>query len=43
MATLNYPRCMVCGYPANAGGCKECQKWYCKTHIWRHPNCKEGR
>lgn len=40
---MKYVKCPVCGYPANAGGCKACGMWFCKEHIYRHKNCEEGR
>ena len=38
-----YPKCMKCGGVANAGGCKVCELWFCKEHIYRHDGCSEGR
>jgi hypothetical protein len=40
---MNYMKCGVCGIPANGGGCQSCQRWFCKDHMYRHPNCEEGR
>lgn len=41
--SFTYVKCPVCAMPANGGGCKGCGRWYCKEHIYRHPNCEEGR
>lgn len=43
VSKLSYPKCRQCGGVAFAGGCPECQYWYCNDHIHRHNNCSEGR
>jgi len=42
--------CKVCKVKFNQGNkgmtmnvCIECIEYYCNDHIWRHPNCTEGR
>ena len=42
--------CSVCGVKFGQGNkgqtlnvCIECLEYVCNEHIWRHPNCSEGR
>lgn len=42
--------CSVCGVRFGQGNkgqalnvCIECLEYVCNEHMWRHPNCSEGR
>ena len=42
--------CIVCGVRFGQGNkgqalhvCAECLNYVCSEHLWRHPNCSEGR
>ena len=42
--------CSVCGVKFGQGKkglalnvCIECLEYVCNEHMWRHPNCSEGR
>ncbi len=42
--------CIVCEVRFGQGNkgqalnvCIECQEYVCNEHMWRHPNCTEGR
>ncbi len=42
--------CWVCQIKIGQGNkgmtmnvCAECLGYFCNDHLWRHPNCSEGR
>jgi len=38
----NYVKCPVCSAPSTES-CKGCERIFCSFHIYRHPDCGEGR
>jgi len=39
MPTYNYVKCPICGNVS----VNECGGLFCNEHIYRHPNCSEGK
>ena len=42
--------CSVCGLKFGQGNkgmtinvCIECLEYFCNDHLWRHPDCSEGK
>lgn len=50
ISKLGPVECIVCGVRFGDGNkgqtlnvCIECQEYVCNQHLYRHPNCSEGK